>query len=148
MLWFNFCCRYEKLFWWLICKYIYKHCGGRCDCYASTSFYVDSLEVVMQPSDVNEKLIVLLESTEVNSFKEVTMEENQTQLKTQSCSTMLLVDISSITEQFDKKNILAAGTLQRQHGNGITINSVVAFVSIAKLINGLNNIRWYHIYGI
>ena len=87
----------------------------------------------MQPSDVNEKLIVLLESIEVNSFKEVTMEENQTQLKTQSCSTMLLVDISSITEQFDKKNILAAGTLQRQHGNGITINSVVAFVSICQI---------------
>jgi hypothetical protein len=40
--------------------------------------------------------------------------------------------MSSVTEQFDKKNILAADAIQRQQGNGITINSVVGFPSICQ----------------
>jgi hypothetical protein len=56
------------------------------------------IEVVMQSSDLNDKLIALLESIEVNLMLKViktvlTMKENQMSVSTQPCSTILLVDI-------------------------------------------------------
>ncbi|KAK2373092.1 hypothetical protein QL285_074154 [Trifolium repens] len=96
------------------------------------------IEVLMPSSALNEKLIVLPESIEVNLMLKVTgppvtMKGNQMSLKTPPCSTMLLTDTPSIMEQFVMKNFIVEGTIQRQQGHEIIIHCFVTLLPIGKI---------------
>jgi hypothetical protein len=75
------------------------------------------MEVVMQSTDPNNKLIVLPESIEVNSILNVTKtpvsKENQmSPVKMQPYSPVLLANIPLIMEQFVEKKNIMEGTIQ------------------------------------